>query len=277
MSRSNIKGAFERARDRWNCALICTATEELGRGAASVFTVAILMNMHVNRKEFERSGHLLAFPSLDRLAFMAGLAKSTVQRAIKRLTKLGLLAVKHRFDASNLYYLTIPTAAEEHSGTCLNMMTNNRHRTTRNLKGVARVTRGVVNSASGHDVSDHLHSDRHSDLHSLSIKSRALAARQDREGKGAGEKGGETQAETTSDHLAKPLGPAASSNHEARSVEAECFDLARKIEPGRGPSLCAAALKYSILSAEDVLSELRECYEKDGDIGEYLGPALAPR
>jgi DNA-binding MarR family transcriptional regulator len=166
-NNSNNKGALERARDRWNCALIHMVTKDKGRNASSVFTVGMLMMMHTSRAEYYRRDVLLAFPSLDRLAFMAGVSKSTIQRAIKKLTKMGLIEVKQRFNDSSFYYLTIPVAAEEHSGMCLDLLTHPRHRAARRAaeksakqpESDTQMTRGMVNSAPKHDVNDHLPTD----------------------------------------------------------------------------------------------------------------------
>jgi len=128
MSISNIKGMFERAKDQWLCAVVFMSPQLKCRAerVGNVRNVVDLMLMHVNRREFYRRGHLLAYPSLKRLAFMAGLNEKTVRRAIDDLIQLGLIRVKHRFDQTSLYYLIIPPAAEEHSKMCLDLLTNPR-------------------------------------------------------------------------------------------------------------------------------------------------------
>jgi Replication protein C N-terminal domain len=165
--RKIIKGDYERARDRWICALICTS-HGLGRGATRVFQVAILIQLHTSRREFQQSGRLQAFPSLPRLAFMAGLSEKTVRRAIRELAEVGLLTLGHRFKNSNVYCLTIPSAAAEHSATCLNLLTNPRHRATRNgtetpLPSVPMD--GQMGTKTLPSVQQH--SEGHSDLHSI--------------------------------------------------------------------------------------------------------------
>lgn len=128
MASSNIKGMFERAKDQWLCAAVFMSPQLKCRAerVANVRNIVDLMLMHTNRREFEKRGHLVAFPSLKRLAFMAGLNEKTVRRAIDDLVQLGLIRVKHRFDDSSLYYLIIPPAAEEHSKICLDLLTNPR-------------------------------------------------------------------------------------------------------------------------------------------------------
>ena len=155
-NKSNSKGAFERARDQWNCALIYM-TQDLGRGGLNVSVIGALMLMHTSRSGFYRVAHLMAFPSLQRLAFMAGLNEKTVRRVLKELIRLGLVEVKHRFENSNLYYLVIPAAAEEHSRRCLDLLSNR-----------SQMSGGVDNCALGNDVNVQGHSEGHSDLPTIS-------------------------------------------------------------------------------------------------------------
>jgi hypothetical protein len=158
MSGSNSKGRFERACDEWASALIYMGGD-LGRGGLNVCRVGMLMLMHTSRAMFFKDGDLVAFPSLERLAFMAGLNEKTVRRAIKELVKLGLMTVRHRFENSNLYYLSIPVAVEEHAKACLDLLSNRRHRARRTQKSPAtqpesgtQMSGGVDNYAPETDV-----------------------------------------------------------------------------------------------------------------------------
>lgn len=180
MSKSNSKGMFERACDQWCCALIYMM-RDLGRGGLNVSRVGMLMLLHTSRAMFFESGALAAFPSLQRLAFMAGLNEKTVRRALKELAKLGLINVRHRYENSNLYYLTIPASAEEHSRACLNLLTNPRNRIAQRNQlsrhpcpedkkdndDRSQMSGGVDNYAHQSDVNVQGQSDRHSDLHSI--------------------------------------------------------------------------------------------------------------
>jgi hypothetical protein len=124
---SNINGEFERAKDQWNCALL-QMTADLGRGAVNVLRVGNMMVMHSNRKEFYEHHQLVAYPGLDRLAFMLGLNEKTVRRARNKLVELGLIDVAHRYNNSNYYFLRLPVAAREHSEVCLDLLTSPRWR-----------------------------------------------------------------------------------------------------------------------------------------------------
>jgi hypothetical protein len=107
---------------------------------------------------------------------MAGLNEKTVRRALKELARLGLISVRHRFENTNLYYLIIPPAAEAHARTCVNLLTNPRNRAASNgqkpasnlLANSSQMSGAVDNYAHRDDVNVQGHSDRHSDLHSIS-------------------------------------------------------------------------------------------------------------
>jgi len=163
-------GAFERAKDEWNCALIYL-TGDLGRIALNVMRVGNMMAMHANRKEFYEHDQLVAFPSLDRLAFMLGLNEKTVRRARNKLVELGLIEVAHRYNNSNYYFMKIPTAAKNHAYVCSDLLCSPRRRTPETAKaddaqmsdlatgageqmseGCAQMSGGVDNCAPNHDV-----------------------------------------------------------------------------------------------------------------------------
>jgi DNA-binding GntR family transcriptional regulator len=85
----------------------------MGRGAARMLQIAILLVNPTNRKEFYRDGNLIAFPSLGYLATYGNMSKKTAQRGIGDLEEAGLLKTTHRFNGSNLYHLTTPAEAEQ--------------------------------------------------------------------------------------------------------------------------------------------------------------------
>lgn len=170
MSESNSKGMFERAKDRWLCAMICMAPHLKCRAdrVTSIRNVADLMLMHASRAMFFRGGDLVAFPSLPRLAFMAGLNEKTVRRAINDLVELGLIRVQHRFEDSNYFYLVVPPAAEQHSRACLDLLTNPRNRTTSARQNTQQLSQGGDSYDEQTPLNVQGLSERHSDLHSIS-------------------------------------------------------------------------------------------------------------
>jgi hypothetical protein len=85
----------------------------MGRGAARMLQVAILLVNRTNRKEFYRDGSLIAFPSLGYLAAYGNMSEKTAQRGIADLEMAGLLKSTHRYNGSNLYHLTVPPLAEQ--------------------------------------------------------------------------------------------------------------------------------------------------------------------
>jgi len=111
MSRSNSKGAFERARQRWIFAVVYVC-RRMGRGATGAFQAAILLVEYTNRALFLRDADLVAFPALDLLALRAGVNEKTMRRAIDKLEEAGLVRTQQRHNDSNLYFLTIPPDAE---------------------------------------------------------------------------------------------------------------------------------------------------------------------
>jgi hypothetical protein len=168
---SNNSGAFERAKDEWNCALL-HLTGDLGRGGLNVVRVGNMFLMNSNRREFYEHHQLVAFPSLDRLAFMLRLNEKTVRRARNKLVELGLITVAHRYNNSNYYCLKIPAAARDHSEVCIDLLTSPRHRATKTVspdhdtqmsdlatgagvqvsEGCTQMSGGVDNYAPNHDV-----------------------------------------------------------------------------------------------------------------------------
>jgi hypothetical protein len=161
---NNNSGAFERAKDQWNCAVI-HLTGDLGRGGLNVGRVGNMMAMHANRKEFYEHNELVAFPSLARLAFMLHLNEKTVRRARNKLVELGLISVAHRYNNSNYYFLRIPAAARKHAEVCIDLLTSPRHRIASasapdhdvNVQlcpddDDAQMSGGVDNYAPNHDV-----------------------------------------------------------------------------------------------------------------------------
>jgi len=96
MPGSNSKGMFERAKDQWLCAVVymsrqLTCKKRRADRINSIRDVADLMLLHASRGEFEQRGHLVAFPSLPRLAFMVRLNEKTVRRAILATSPVILL------------------------------------------------------------------------------------------------------------------------------------------------------------------------------------------
>jgi hypothetical protein len=133
--------------------------------------VGNMMVMHANRKDFYEHEQLVAYPSLDRLAFMLGLNEKTVRRARNKLVELGLIDVAHRYNNSNYYFLRIPTVAREHSDVCIDLLCSPRHRVSKTVKsddaqmsdfttegcdgpesGCTQMSGGVDNYAPEHDV-----------------------------------------------------------------------------------------------------------------------------
>ena len=125
MSPSNIKGALERARQRWHFGAIYIC-RRMGRGATGALQAAGLLVEHTSRALFHRDGHLVAFPALDLLALLAGINEKTIRRSIDRLEEAGLVRTQQRHNDSNLYYLTIPPDAEAHLYACDEAMTKRR-------------------------------------------------------------------------------------------------------------------------------------------------------
>jgi Replication protein C N-terminal domain len=187
MTKSNSKGMFERAKDRWLCAVICMAPHLKCRAdrVNSIRNVADLMLMHTSRAKFFKDGDLVAFPSHQRLAFMAGLNEKTVRRAIDDLVELGLIRIKHRFEDSNFFYLIIPAAAEEHSRACLDLLTNPRNRKApthippvqqdkQDRQDPQQLSRRMDSCDEQTPMNVRRHSDKHSQTNRLSPGNRAL-------------------------------------------------------------------------------------------------------
>jgi hypothetical protein len=116
-SRSNVSGAFERARQRWHFAVIYVS-RGMGRGATGALQTAGLLVEYSSRALFHRDGHLVAFPGLDLLAMLAGVNEKTIRRAMGKLEQAGLVQTQQRYNDSNLYYLTIPPDADAHLFAC---------------------------------------------------------------------------------------------------------------------------------------------------------------
>jgi hypothetical protein len=115
--KNNIRGAFERARQRWHFAAIYVCGR-MGRGATTVLQTSGLLVEHTSRALFYRDGVLVAFPGLDLLALWLGVNEKTVREVIKKLVDAGLVRIRHRYKDSNLYYLMIPPDAEAHLFAC---------------------------------------------------------------------------------------------------------------------------------------------------------------
>jgi hypothetical protein len=261
MSQSNSKGMFERAKDRWNCALIYM-TEDLGRCGINVFRVGSYLLMHTNRSQFYRHEHLVAFPSLERLAYMLRLNEKTVRRALERLVSLGLITIQHRFENSNLYYLDIPVAAEEHSRVCQDLLSNPRHRTARNQAdnkanqqtlNDAQMSGRLDNYARRHAVNVQGPTDRLSDLHSIS-KSHLSGGNEKRLGEEEGRK---------------------QSPSDSPSEMALNFRDARKIGELSASIVGAAVNKWG-RSADEIRAAIDTVREMDGDAGDLAHELYQP-
>ena len=162
MSKSNSSGAFERARQRWHfgIAYLC---RRLGRGATGALQASVLLVEHTNRALFYGDGYLVAFPSLDRLALLAGVSERTMRRAINKLEQIGGVRIQHRHNDSNLYYLTLPPEAEKHLFDCdAAIIRRRKARRRADTKCPPGRTDG-----NGSDTKCPTTSDLHSDLHSF--------------------------------------------------------------------------------------------------------------
>ena len=222
MSRSNIKGALERARQRWHFGAIYIC-RRMGRGATGALQTAGLLVEHTSRALFHRHGHLVAFPGLDLLALLAGVNEKTIRRSIDRLEEAGLVWTQQRHNDSNLYYLTIPPDAETHLFACEAAIIKRRKaRQHRDHKRPSppefHLTDGDTKcptdrtDGNGADTKCPTTSDFTSDLHSIP-KGRDLASRrlsEDQKDKRVGEE------------VRSPAGP-------QHTPMAECFRDARKI------------------------------------------------
>jgi hypothetical protein len=261
MTESNIKGMFERAKDQWLCSVIFISREMKRGGAAR--DVADMLLMHTSRGEYYRHGHLVAFPSLDRLAFMLGRSKSSVQRGIKKLIKAGLVTAKHRYNNSNFYCLTIPVAAEDHARNCLNLLTNARHRSA---KPRTEVTRGVVTCAPEHDLSDHLHSD-YPLTDSLSLRgSKDRPIVKDKEEKRVAEEVRQVKEERGA--------PDPSPDPSSSSLSA-IFRDARRLGDYAG-SIVGRALREGNHSLDDIREVIETVREDDGDTNDLASELFRP-
>jgi hypothetical protein len=250
----------------------------MGRAATRALQISIVLGNRSNRNEFYQTGDLVAFPSLAYLAVYGNMSQKTAQRALDDLKKAGLIRVEHRYDQSNRYYLILPPDAEKR---LFQQDAINRKRQKRRRAPDISVPQSVQpewTDTQGGSPRCPPNLDSNLDLNPLSKSSDLASLHSLEEREGAGEEGSGTEAETSSEHLAKRLGPTASNGYEpapspaARSLEAECFALARKLDIGRGPALCAVALKD--MPAANVLFALRDCDANGGDIGEYLGPEM---
>src|SRR6516164_4798898 len=211
MSRSNIKGALERARQRWHFGAIYIC-RRMGRGATGALQTAGLLVEHTSRALFHRHGHLVAFPGLDLLALLAGVNEKTVRRSIDRLEEAGLVRTQQRHNDSNLYYLTIPPDAEAHLFECdAAIIKRRRARRFRDNMVVPNCPPDRTDG-NGADTKCPTTSDFTSDLHSIP-KGRDLVSRrlsEDQKDKRVGEE------------VRSPAGP-------QHTPMAECFRDARKI------------------------------------------------
>jgi hypothetical protein len=251
MSESNSKGMFERAQNKWLCAVIYSARHLKCRAdrVNSVRNVADLMLMHTSRAMFFKAGDLVAFPSLQRLAFMAGLNEKTVRRAIDDLVGLGLIKIKHRFEDSNFFYLTIPAEAEGHSTACLDLLTNRRNRTASTRHSTRQdpqqLSARMDNYEGQTPVNVQGHSDRHSDLHSISKRHDLASCRlsEDQKEKRVGEE-------------------ARSSTRPQPTPMAECFRHARKIGAA---SVIGRAVNHWYRSPEEIRDAIDVVREEGGN------------
>src|SRR5215469_7155713 len=95
MPNSNIKGAFERALQRWHVGAMYLC-RRMGRGANSAHHAAGLLAKYASRELFYRDGQLVAFPALDLLALLAGVNEKTIRRGIELLEQCQLLRIRRR-------------------------------------------------------------------------------------------------------------------------------------------------------------------------------------
>jgi len=115
---SNSKGVFERARQRWHIGTIFMC-RKLGRGASRALQVAGLLREYASREKFfEPNGGLVTFTGLDFLAILCGANEKTIRRAMADLEKIGAVKTQHRFENSNLYWLTTTPDAQTHLAKC---------------------------------------------------------------------------------------------------------------------------------------------------------------
>jgi len=250
-SRSNVSGAFERARQKWHFAVIYIS-RGMGRGATGALQTAGLLVEYTSRALFHRNGDLVAFPGLDLLAMLAGVNEKTIRRAMGKLEQAGLVRTQQRYNDSNLYYLTIPPDAEAHLFACEMARTKHRRGKWYGLRNPPdnAVTKcpSERTDGSGGDTKCPTTSELHSDLHSIS-KSADLAS-----------------ALISEDQKEKRL------SDEERGI----YSLARDHFGDRGASLAAKALRAGISLPEikDLIAESVE-FGGGGEL-EYFAHALSP-
>lgn len=90
MTRENERDAFSASKDRFLMQVVCD--RRLGEAATKI--AVLLVTGHANRREFDETGTLAAWPSMRTMASRTGLFKSRIDRAVRLLEETGHVVVE---------------------------------------------------------------------------------------------------------------------------------------------------------------------------------------